>query len=373
MTHAAQRRGMTLVEIVVAASLASLLAGGLVSALVLTGRALPGANRPTDVLARDAAALDKLSADLFGASAIVDHTAHRVEFNVADRDNDGNPEVLCYEWSGVVGDPLLFTYNGKAATMLIDSVADFALDYTVTVRSSTTQQTVTTDSGEVTLASFSGWAGVTGSTVTGYLLGANSWPAEYLKITTAMPNNLVRLEITKVTLLLKDSSATAENLTCTLYATAVAGGPLPNLTRVYGTPSVRSDSGLTASYAPISFGFTDVSFTTPITELVFGIRGSAGLGIRAQYVTNASAPSNDTQTMLWTTDNGSTWQPAASSRNRNDMYYTVSGRIYTSTTQDVTVDTYFVAGVSAALRSTNGTTTAFTLVQALNTPQVDSP
>lgn len=372
MRRTGTARAMTLVELIIAAALAAAVVGGLVSALVLTSRALPTATKAADPAARDAAALESLSAELFGASEISEHTAHAIAFTVADRNGDSNPEMIRYAWNGMVGGALTREYNGET-TSVSGGVTDFALALTISQRSTQTLKTVEADSGEITLASFSGWSGVSGSTITGYLLTTTSWPSEHVRITATMPSGFVRMEITKVTLFLRDSGAAAENMTCTLFAPAVAGAPEPNLSRVYGSPVVVSDSVLTTAYKAVDFVFSGASFTTPLTELCVAVKSSGGAGIRAQYVNNSSGPSNDTQTMLWTTDNGSSWQPTSSQRNRNDLYYTVSGRIYTSTTQLETVNRYFVTGVSAALRSVGSSRTATMQTQTVNTPEVATP
>src|SRR5690606_30888846 len=57
-----------------------------------------------------------------------ERTATAATIAVPDRTGDGRPETIRYSWSGVVGDPLLYEYNGGAALSILDGVQQFRLN-----------------------------------------------------------------------------------------------------------------------------------------------------------------------------------------------------------------------------------------------------
>lgn len=123
------RTGYTLVELVVGLGAASLLVGGMASAMFLAGRTLDhgGAEAVTAKRARDA--LDHLTLDLAHAAGFNDRNARAITFTVPDRNNDYAAETIRYEWSGTAGDPLQVIHNGGAPAVLAPGVHAFSLSY----------------------------------------------------------------------------------------------------------------------------------------------------------------------------------------------------------------------------------------------------
>lgn len=125
----ARRAGYTLIELVAGFGAASLLVGGMASAMFLAGRTLDhgGAEAVAAKRARDA--LDHLTLDLAHATGFNERTPRAVTFDVPDRDSDGVFESIRYEWSGTAGDPLQMIYNGGAPAILAAGVYNFQLSY----------------------------------------------------------------------------------------------------------------------------------------------------------------------------------------------------------------------------------------------------
>lgn len=124
------RHGFTLVEIVVTIVVMGILLTGLTSAIMVATAALPdddNINAQT-IAARDA--LEHIAVDLHEAQHITESGSERIGFTVADRDGDGTPEHIMYEWSGIAGDPLMRTYNDDDSSAVVENVHFWALSYT---------------------------------------------------------------------------------------------------------------------------------------------------------------------------------------------------------------------------------------------------
>jgi len=120
--------GHTLVEVVVAIAITSILLVGMASALLIASRAANPVGPTNTVLATSMAAHDILG-ELRFAIAFTERTATAVEFTVADRTGDEVPETIRYAWSGTAGDPLTRRYNGGTVANVVENVQEFQLDY----------------------------------------------------------------------------------------------------------------------------------------------------------------------------------------------------------------------------------------------------
>jgi len=120
--------GHTLVEMVAALAIVSILALGVGSAMLVASRAVDPDNRPRATHAAAQAAA-RLIRELEFATAFTERTTHAVTFTVADRDGDAAEETIRYAWSGETGDPLTRALNGGTAVALLDDVRQCDLAY----------------------------------------------------------------------------------------------------------------------------------------------------------------------------------------------------------------------------------------------------
>ncbi len=72
-----------------------------------------------------AEAVNELSNDVRFATYFIEHSAHVLDFVVADRTNDGTAERIRYAWSGVPGDAAVKTVQRRHGRSVVDSVQDF--------------------------------------------------------------------------------------------------------------------------------------------------------------------------------------------------------------------------------------------------------
>jgi prepilin-type N-terminal cleavage/methylation domain-containing protein len=131
MTATRVRRGVTLVELLVAMAMSATVLGGAVAAIGISGRTFRSATNGI----QSSNAIDGLaqvSADVQLALDFTERTATATAFWVPDRTGDGAPELIRYAWSGTPGDPLTYSLNGSAAVEIVPSVNALSFGYIVT-------------------------------------------------------------------------------------------------------------------------------------------------------------------------------------------------------------------------------------------------
>lgn len=128
---ARQPRGFTLMELIVSLMAALVLVAGMGSSIYLAASAANPQVGPFQARNSAATVLKELDRDLPYAKAVSkSEQSHRIlEFQVPDRNGDGTPELIRYEWSGTPGDPLERILNSGSRQRLLDNVQHFGLDY----------------------------------------------------------------------------------------------------------------------------------------------------------------------------------------------------------------------------------------------------
>lgn len=124
-----RRRGYTLLELVIALPLMTLLMLGLASAIHIAARAIPDGSGAAAATLHSGAALDLLEAELGCATAVTSRSATEIVFVTPDRSGDNVAESVRYSWSGIAGNSLMREFNGSLPEILVPSVQDFALSY----------------------------------------------------------------------------------------------------------------------------------------------------------------------------------------------------------------------------------------------------
>jgi len=137
-----RRRGFTLVEMVLSMAVMTVLLGGISSALVIAGRAMPDRVTPAKLMTDGYHVAEQLATELYAAQTITARSANSISFTVADRNADSNPETIQYSWSGVAGQPLNRQYNGASASTVLDNVYQFNLTCVTQVIGSSTRVTL---------------------------------------------------------------------------------------------------------------------------------------------------------------------------------------------------------------------------------------
>lgn len=360
------RPGYTLVELTVAVSVATVLMGGLGSAIILASRAIPAPDSPTRATADAFHVAEQIAGELFCAFAFTERSSTAVEFRVHDRDADFSNETIRYAWSGTPGDPLTRQYNGGTAVEIASGVQEFALAYTVSTQSETTTVEGTSWSGEQLLASFDGWAGVT-PTLQLQPVNSVSWSSQYFEIVP--PADTTELRFTQAVVWLMHGGVAPERIDVGIYRSKGDGSYEPEATAI-GTPATIPGASLTTITTMMTTLFSDVVVQDVArTDYCLVLKGSTTTLAYAQYMYSKSATYN-AMYYLWTTDGGSSWDPSKNLE-QQDLRFYLYGSFGMTGTQEVTVDRYFLTAASIGLQISADTSTRVeTSVQVLNAPEV---
>jgi hypothetical protein len=130
-----RRAGVSLLELILSLAVTSVLLGGVAAALVLASRSVEAIPAPAERTSNAAEAAREIAADLLLATSAPQRQANRIQVTVPDRDGDGAPESITYAWQGgesdigAPGDPIVRTYNGGPATVVLDAADRFDLSY----------------------------------------------------------------------------------------------------------------------------------------------------------------------------------------------------------------------------------------------------
>lgn len=150
--NAHTRRGSTLVEVVLGMAVSAVLLGALSSAMVIASKAIPDSSSPLKATADAALAIEQMADELLVATSVPTRTPNSVEFTVADRNLDGLPETIRYEWSGTTGSPLRRRHNSGLWVNILEDVRSLVLGYEVFEDISS--PSTPTESGETFLAGY---------------------------------------------------------------------------------------------------------------------------------------------------------------------------------------------------------------------------
>ncbi|EMI22062.1 hypothetical protein RMSM_01009 [Rhodopirellula maiorica SM1] len=121
------RRGMLLMELVVALLVSSIIIAGLHASLAISVRSIPDSDGSTASALRGTRIADQLATELETAVHITERSATTIGFTVPDRDGDGWDERIRYAWTGVPGGPLTRQYNESTPLTIAEDVDQFNL------------------------------------------------------------------------------------------------------------------------------------------------------------------------------------------------------------------------------------------------------
>ena len=127
--HSHRRPAFTLIELLIALGVMTVLIGGMASAVLVASKAMPAPESLASRTNQGEELAADIGADLAIAVRIVSMEAKAVTFEVPDRGYGAvGPETLVYAWSGTPGDPLTRSVNGAAPVTLAEDVQHFSLE-----------------------------------------------------------------------------------------------------------------------------------------------------------------------------------------------------------------------------------------------------
>lgn len=347
------RQGYTLIELVCSLVTTSVLIAGLGSAIKLATLAAPQPQSATSSALSAADVMEMLANDLRYATSVTNQTEKQITITVPDRDGQSPlTETITYSWSGVVGSPLVRTFNAST-TNVATNVHEFSL---IGHNRAVSMPTTYTDSPEILLASFNNPAN---ATTTDWGVATKNWIGEY--ILPSLPS-ATSWKITKVKFNVKQNGT---NNGTTLVQIRSASGGKPTTT-VLDSQSMLENTLTTPGYSQKTFSFTNVPATEPGTGLCIVLRFSVNSpSCLVQYL--ASGASSGSNTLVSTTNSDAGWTVGAG----KSMLFEAWG---TYRTQDPQAYQYFLQDIRCSLRSgTNSLGRVEKSVRVLNEPQVVGP
>jgi hypothetical protein len=136
MTRKQSLSGMTILELVVSIPTATVLIGVMAMCVTVMMRARSQDDMLFDRTYNLSKALNQMASDMKLATSHVSSSASHLEFVVPDRNGDGLPEQMRYEWGGTSGanaNSILWKYNTSPLSILFEDVGQFSLQMNHTV------------------------------------------------------------------------------------------------------------------------------------------------------------------------------------------------------------------------------------------------
>jgi len=295
------RRGFSLIELLTAMAVSGVLVGSMGVVLIMASSALERGTGPIDDERVAAEALADLQSDLAEATRFFRRDSRGVWFEVPDRDKDGVPEHILYEWSGVAGAPLTRSTNGAASGIVAADVR--SLDFTYIIRPGLSQAVST----ERLIAEFTSHvAGVSGSTT----VTPTNWVAQVLR--PAFTADTVSWKATKVRLRMRVNSPADGVFLVSLVAVGADNRPgstvhaSTELKESTLAGVMRTDDILFASCDPIPAG-------QAVAIVIKGVSGGNACDVGFLSSATPTMPFN-----LWratSTTSGASWQGFGQSQN----------------------------------------------------------
>ena len=352
------RSGYSLIELVVALTIAGTLLLAMGSIITVAARAIPDGRGRSSAAMSAAKATSMISSDVFYATSVTQTSPTAITFTVPDRNGDGQPETIRYAWSGTPGDPLTRQYNNNNAVAILAAIQSFALTFD---KRQVLAPTTYTTSAETLLASFT-----TSSNLANYAVASNAWPGQ--TVGPVLPSNAASWSVTRVMLPAAVNGSNAGQSLVQIRAADANGFPTTTLDQ-----QTLLESNLSSGYAWQTFTFTNAT----------GLSPSQGIDIVVQWVSDTYSCNIQYQgagllglggligSLLGTGSmiqwNGNAWS-SVGGQNLNFYLYG------TYTTPNATTYNYYLKDVRCSIQpSTDPATQLNTLIRVVSEPQVSGP
>ena len=305
------RRGLTLAELVVSMGIATIVIGGMMSALVIASRATGSTSDDLTHTLEARGYADQILAELNHAVAFTEQSPSSLAFLVPDREGDGSAEEIRYSWSGTPGEALTREYNGGPPVIFSEAIQGFELTYL--------PRLFPTAPTEEFGAELFAYDGSFGGSFKDCDIDHDSWCAQYFK--PDLPTNTVSWKVNLVQLILRQ-----EDIGRLLEIQIRTPGPrLTPTEQVLQEVTILTDY-LPEYYATRQFEFSDPADLGPVTGACLVITQVSGTkGARTRYIENGvSMPHNAHWTV--TSNAGSSWSRPTSN---HDMLFAAYGTVVT--------------------------------------------
>jgi prepilin-type N-terminal cleavage/methylation domain-containing protein len=340
-------RGFSLIELVAAMAITTILLAAIASTVALATKAIPQTNDAFSAPMSAGAVVDQMAGELESALLVLQQTPTSVTFTVPARNGDATPEKISYSWAGPSGAPLLRQYNAGPAVSVLGSVDQFSLTPVIVTSTESYPGVASEDATDSLIIDNSSTSGVgtlnvNASNCVGQLFASSSWPT-----------GVVGWRPTRVQFQAETSG---------LIATTdmLMGLPQGNSTSVVPYPQQYSITAITllSSFGWQQFSFSGIDRLAPNAGVCLLVEGASG-GTNSMVIEN-----NNLAGLLQTNNGGSSWNYISNKAMVSQLF----GKLTRSTTTQYATSKYLSA-LGITLRagpSTNPSVTA--TAQLLNRP-----
>ena len=298
-------------ELAVSMGIATILMGGMMSALVIASRASGSTSNDLASTLDARGCADQILAELNHAAAFTEQSPSSLAFLVPDRDGDGSPEEIRYSWSGTAGEALTREYNGGAPVIFAEAIQEFDLTYLPRLFPIAPTEEFATQ--------FFAYNSSLGGSFKDCDIDHDSWCAQYFK--PDLPKNTVSWRVSLVQVVLRQENV-GRMLRIQIRTPSVRLTPTDQVLQQVSMDS----SSLPEFYVTRQFKFSDPADLDPVTGACLVItQVSDSKGARARYIENGGMmPQNAHWTV--TSNAGSSWSRPTS---HEDLECVVHGVIVT--------------------------------------------
>ncbi len=289
--HRPRGRGFTLVEMITAMSISTILLAGAVSTVMLAGKAVPTSTDPSTSAMTAGRIVDQIAGELETATFILQLTPTSIAFTVPPRNGDAAPEKISYSWAGTSGSPLTRQYNNGSSVSMIDQVNSFSLTPVAASSTESYPGVATEDATDSLLIDYSGTSNLSSQSVNtttffGQYFASSSWPA-----------SVVGWRPTRVSFNAEEASLLGGSTSVQLRPALANFTPSATVWQQY----TLAGSGLLASYAWQQYSFTGIDRFAPSAGVCLVLQGVSGLG------NTLNVQSNTGSGVLQSTNTGASW------------------------------------------------------------------
>ncbi len=285
-----KRGGFTLVEVVGAITISSIVIGSALGALQLFTLSGARLQRTETARSQTSVAMHRLRSELLLATEVLGAAPTSIGFLIPDTNNDGFPEKISYNWSGIAGDPLTRQVGGGTQDVVMARVGAFSLAYDVEVVTTDTK----TESAETLLFSED-----TATGLIDYVIFKKNWVGQYF--VPALPADAVSWGVTRINVMAQVHGAAKGETAVQLWSPSVANLPSKLLAQ-----TSMMEASLLATYSWQPFAFAGVADLPP----------DQGMVLVLEYVSDAhsgdvqlhsASGANPTAALLQTSKSGVPW------------------------------------------------------------------
>ncbi len=302
MNSSKRRSGVTMLELMVTLPTATILVGAMAMTITIMMRA----KSQDDMLFRStydlSNAATQIASDLESAVAHVSSSTTHIEFVVPDRNGDGLPEQMRYEWGGSTGanaNKILWKYNQAPLAVLFDDVGSFNLQNATSSAPATVSNHLRSETA--VLKSINA---VPSGVFREQVINASNSIGQYF--IPEVPGSGIKWDLGSLRIMVRAADANTDGILCIRVMRSDITTKLP-VAPILAEVKI-AEARLGTGYQWLDIPISPISWQAQGVPLcvTLGYGGGTGDVARVQYIENGtSMPAN--ASLVTSIDGGTTW------------------------------------------------------------------